>query len=426
MNPPRPADRAGRRRRRRWLLAAVVAVLAVWMVLPDEPQHDGLSLSEWVAAPAEAGRSPEDAAAALRAMEPRATATLLRWLQTRESRLRRRLCELAARQNWFTLEPDQAWERREWAMSGFALLGTNAAPAIPRLARLVDDPEIGPAALGALRGIGLPSAPVLLAALTNNNAEARNGIVRILAGEPFIDLPQALPSLLRALDDRDYQVQLTALGALAHCERQPQVVWPALAQRARDTNFAGRALALRALADAQAPADLAVPVFVAALADGNVESRRVAIAGLLRVEGDAALEPLLRALEDTDVAVRAKAAVGLGKFTQHIDRTLPLLHARLTNDLPVVRIAAANGLSKFGPAARRVVPDLLALLRESSSLPQQMMLQNTAGRALLKIDPEAAAQADIRPEEPPPARGRGRRGASLDMPPPASPPPQPE
>jgi hypothetical protein len=137
---------------------------------------------------AEAGRSPEEAAAALRAMEPRATPTLLRWLQTRESRLRRRLCELAARQNWFTLEPDRAWERREWAMSGFALLGTNAAPAIPRLARLVDDPEIGPAALGALRGIGLPSAPVLLAALTSQHAEARNGAVQILAKEPFIDL----------------------------------------------------------------------------------------------------------------------------------------------------------------------------------------------------------------------------------------------
>jgi HEAT repeat protein len=417
MNPPKPADRAGRRWRRRWLLAAIVAALAVWLAVPREPRHDGLSLSEWVAAPAEAGRSPEEAAAALRSMEPRATATLLRWLQTRESRWRRRLCELAARQNWFTLEPDRAWERREWAVSGFALLGTNAAPAIPRLARLVDDPEIGPAALGALRGIGLPSAPVLLAALTNNNAEARNGIVQILANEPFIDLPQALPSLLRALDDPDYQVQLTALGALAHCGRQPQVVWPALAQRGRDTNFDGRAFALRALTDAQASADLAVPVFVAALADGNLESRRAAIAGLLRVEGDAALEPLLRALEDSDVAVRAKAAVGLGKFPQHIDRILPLLHARLTNDLPVVRGAAANGLSKFGPASRRVVPDLMALLRETSSQPLQLMMQSAARGALLKIDPEAAARAGIRPEEPPSAGRRGRRGASLDMPP---------
>lgn len=411
-------------RRRQWCLpVAAVLALAGWLAVSREPSHDGLSLSEWIAGPAEAERTPEEAAAALRLMGPRVIPALLDWLQTRESRLRKRLRELAAWQSWFSIQPDSAWEKRAWAMAGFSLLGTNAAPAIPRLAALIDDPEIGPAALGALRGIGLPSAPVLLGALTNHHAEARNGMVQILAGEPFIDLPQALPALLRALDDADYQVQLTAISALAQCGRQPRNVWPALARRALDTNFAGRAFALRALADAQAPADIALPVFVAALGDGNAESRRAAIAGLTQLEGEAALEPLLKALQDGDVAVRCKAALGLGKFPQYVERLLPLLHERLTNDLPVVRGAAANGLSKFGPAARRVVPDLLTLLRETSSPPRHLMLQNMAARALQKIDPDAAAQAGIHPVEPPPARGRGRRGASFNVPPPIAPAP---
>ncbi|HXG49419.1 MAG TPA: hypothetical protein VNO52_17480 [Methylomirabilota bacterium] len=82
----------------------------------------------------------------------------------------------------------------------------------------------------------------------------------------------------------------------------------------------------------------------------------------------------------------------------------------------MVRAAAANGLSQFGPAARVVVPDLLTLLRQSSSLPQQMVLNNMAGRALLKIDPQAAAEAGLSPEEPPPAGRRGSRGAGSNQP----------
>jgi HEAT repeat protein len=308
-------------------------------------------------------------------------------------------------------------------VTGFALLGTNAAPAIPRLTAWINNPEFGPSALGALRGIGLPAAPALLAALTNGAAEARNGVVQILGSELFVDLPQSVPMLLRALDDTDYQVQLTAINTLARCECQPRVVWPALAQRARDTNFAGRSFALRALVDGSAPEELALPVFAAALEDGNPDARRAAIAGLLQVESEAALEPLIRALEDGDVAVRSKAAIGLGKFPQHIERLLPLLRERLTNDVPVVRGAAANGLSKFGPAARVVVPDLLMLLRETGSLPQQMILHNMAARALLNIDPQAAAEAGLRPEEPPSGRSRGRRGAGSVMPPPVAPAP---
>ncbi len=409
----------------RLLAAAVVVALAVWMFYPREPEHQGLSLSEWIAAPAEAGRTPDEVVAALLAMGDRVVPRLLDWLQTRESRWRTRLHDLSTRLDldWLTIEPDRAWERRDWGVTGFAILGANAAPSIPRLTAWINDPEIGPSALGALRGIGLPAAPALLAALTNGTAEARSGVVQILGSEWFVDLPQSVPMLLRALDDADYQVQLTAISSLAHCQRQPQSVWPALAQLARDTNFTGRSFALRALVDGSAPEELALPVFAAALDDGNADTRRAAVAGLLRVESEAALEPLIRALKDRDVAVRSKAAIGLGRFPQHIERLLPLLRERLTNDLPVVRGAAANGLSKFGPAARVIVPDLLMLLRETGSLPQQMMLHNMAARALLNINPQAAAEAGIRPEEPQSGRSRGRRGAGSVMPPPVTPAP---
>src|SRR5436190_16177893 len=321
-----------------WAVAVVLPVsliLAIWLRL--EPRHEGKTLTEWLSQPWDERVSDEDTAAALRAMGPRVLPTLLDWLQQRDSRMKRWIAMLADKQPFFELKLERADMRRETSVAGLRLLGTNAASAVPTLSKLIDDPELGDAALNGLAAIGEPASPVLLSALTNRLPSVRNTAIGLLVDDSFIELPGAIPALLRTIHDDNPQVQTAAIGAMARLERHRDVVHLAISEVATDTNSPSRADAIFALVMAKADPAISLPVFLAAMQNGPPDVRRRAALGLAQIESEEVLEPLIKALNDSEPAVRAKAATTVGRFSAQADRIIPLLHGLLTNDYPVVR-----------------------------------------------------------------------------------------
>ena len=98
---------------------------------------------------------------------------------------------------------------------------------------------------------------------------------------------------------------------------------------------------------------------------------------------------LLQALQGQDPAVRGPAAVSLGKIHWKPEVVIPLLIKYLQND--DLREAAAEALGEFGSLSKASIPELLLLLK----VPDKD-LHHAVGEALKKIDPEVAAQADVR------------------------------
>jgi len=103
---------------------------------------------------------------------------------------------------------------------------------------------------------------------------------------------------------------------------------------------------------------------------------------------------LLNALHDPDRGLRITAASALGMSVgisaAHRDAVIPALVEALSDPEPSVRGNAANSLGNYGTNARVAVPQLLKLLQDTNSFPQQ-----AGAGSLLRIDPAAATAAGV-------------------------------
>jgi hypothetical protein len=100
----------------------------------------------------------------------------------------------------------------------------------------------------------------------------------------------------------------------------------------------------------------------------------------------AAAPSLMLALKGKDLILRRAAAVSLGKIHAEPEVMIPLLITYL--DDQNMDEAAADGLGEYGTSAKAAVPKLISL-----STVRDKDLRHSVREALMKIDPEAAAQA---------------------------------
>lgn len=101
--------------------------------------------------------------------------------------------------------------------------------------------------------------------------------------------------------------------------------------------------------------------------------------------------PLLTRLKDPEPMVRARAANAVGMLQQQPSRSVPALIELLQDKDDWARCMAALGLDLYGDQAKPAVPALLSALTNCSST-----FRPFGTRALVKIDPQAAAKAGIR------------------------------
>ncbi len=218
-------------------LATGVFAYAIYSERPiPEPNYNGRSLSEWLALYTRAERNggvPTEAELAVRSIGTNALPFLIASLRYELPLWRKTLLTLAT---WpvegKTLDEGKVVYGRAWILgrtarqtetadTGFVILNTNAAPAIPALEVLMKDdrkPTKALRAIWALGEIGGPAVPALTNALADTNQANRCRIMEALYGieinsaNHYRDTPTGvcLPALTRALNDLDPEVRRQA------------------------------------------------------------------------------------------------------------------------------------------------------------------------------------------------------------------------
>jgi HEAT repeat protein len=220
-------------------LVCVIVAMVASSARPAEPSYQGRSLTKWLSLFREAevdSAQEKRACEAVRAIGTNAIPHLLRMLTS----------------------DDLQWQMD--AKSGFTILGSVAAPAVPALAKLLTstnelDMSMAAQALGE---IGAPALPVLMESLTNRHYK--------VATQAYLAIPAlgtnarpAIPILLRDLQHPNHFYRERAADALGSLHIEPEIVVPALTNLLDDPNLAARHLAIQSLGEFGSAAHSAVP-----------------------------------------------------------------------------------------------------------------------------------------------------------------------
>jgi HEAT repeat protein len=240
------------------LVAIGAASLLVGSRPAREPEYDGLPLSDYLRSLTYSQvRLERSARDAIRAIGPNAVPHLIKILDARESRFKNRFNEMANRQSFIRFRFEPLEPRQVQAAMACQELGPIAAPAIPSLGRLIDDPQLGSWAVAALAEIGPQTFPMLTNALSSRWPATRFAAV----GHLRLARPRerAVPPLLTALGSQESNMRSIAaesLGALG--VRTPEVV-AALEAHLDDPEMSVRITAARSLGWCGSAATSSVP-----------------------------------------------------------------------------------------------------------------------------------------------------------------------
>ncbi len=172
--------------KRIFLLLAAVGVLAalffLWPRGPREPVYQGKTLTQWVMQANRQQRRLEtqEARAALKAIGTNAVPFLLKDFTRPVSLWRMRLNERARQHPWIKFRFRNDYELIRVAGMGLLWLDSNAAPAVPVVARYLDDPLRALEVVFILSNTGEAAMPYLAAALSSTNITAARNAVSAL------------------------------------------------------------------------------------------------------------------------------------------------------------------------------------------------------------------------------------------------------
>jgi HEAT repeat protein len=290
---------------------------------------------------------------------------LLTLVKTRDSRFRVWLVEKAERLEGRFIRLHSASELQLRGIAGFEALGTNAAPAVGELTRLLDDRQLAFVAARCLENIG----------------------------------PAAEASLCRCLTNQDTQVRRLGVFALASATDDVEVYLNRIKDRLTDTDSGVRFATVQAIGAQDNAPELAVPLLISALADAEDNVCGEAANALSGFGTNAAASfSILTNLAITGRLAQAGSAL----------KALPLIAP--VEAIPVLSNVVVNGSSAFlGNALRglkTIAPQLaleMTLAAFRSSDPQRRLRavsvagtydMNTPGLADALIN----AAADSEPE----------------------------
>jgi hypothetical protein len=230
-----------------FLFTAIAAVsLIASLRQPREPEYDGVPLSDYLRSLTYSQvRLERSARDAIRAMGSNAVPHLIKILDARESRFKTRFNELAGRYSFtrfrFTLMDAQQVQ----AAMACQELGPAAAAAIPSLARLVDDPQLGSWAVAALAEVSPQTFPLLTNAMNSRWPATRFAAV----GQLRLARPRerAIPPLLVALGSQESNMRGIAAESLGALGLHSSKVVTALTACLDDPDTNVRVIAARSL-----------------------------------------------------------------------------------------------------------------------------------------------------------------------------------
>jgi HEAT repeat protein len=377
---------------------AGIGVVMLFVLRPWEPYYQFRPLSFWVdqciAGEIRASSTwldtrracPEKAAAAIRAIGPKAVPILLRKIHTPP--LYPRVYPILPIELQCRLpQPDSGFLVRNRAVHAISLLGHAAVPNLVRF-------------------------------LTDANSDVRQVVLRSLAFMG-VDADSAAVAVSKLLKDPDERIRMAALGALRAMGANRRRAIPALVEALQDSANSVDVLAAVAavLGAIGADAQVAAVELNDILTDPNSDARarEQAAVALCRIKGDTnAMAFLLEKLEncrknwskDPNAVsrwglVEPARQLAADDENEPVENTMP--PARLvgifvthSSDGFDTCLRVVNALGEMGPLAEPAVATLLDLIRQPNFHPSVKVLEprllKAAREALAKIDPEAASK----------------------------------
>jgi HEAT repeat protein len=412
-------------------LLALVSIVAsqVWQTSPrasPELFYQGKHLSAWLdpAEYHEGGVDPE-AERAVRQIGTNAIPFLLKLAAARDSPLKARVCarvpdgwldssvgrlerhamsleagnhEIVLPGEWFASYVRRSFHNHFSAAFGFEALGPAAKPAVPALIKLLDDgdDDIRETAAKGLRSIG-PEAQDAISSLINHLTDPDVYVCQASAAA-LENIPpksaEEVPKLLRVLSAPSNAEYVTAcvIDRLARFGGQAKAAVPAILPFLHHDFISMRSSAADALG--QIDPEAAKKALLNALDDADENIRMTAADGLgaMGPEAQDAIPALIQRLDDQDECVRAASAKALEKIPPKSVDEVPALQRVLSAppDDPFVIARVIDRLAKFQTRAEAAVPAILPYLRGGD-----VKARESAAKALIQIDPEAAKRARV-------------------------------
>ena len=237
-------------------------------------------------------------------------------------------------------------------------MGTNSAEAVAAVEKIFRQPNVGlsSAAAQVLGQMGSNAVPVLIAALDDGDYNIRAGACHALATLRTNAAP-AVPRLARFARDEQGPIVSAAFYALS---RAGAAAVPALTGMLSNTNSSIRSQALYALGAIGVDARTSVPAIHVALSDPVAEVRGRAVGTLSLLDGESAESHKVfgQALHDPDPTVRDAGVSAMIHRPRVARNNMSRLIELLQDSSPSVRASAAHAI---GQSAKWGEPALGAL-----------------------------------------------------------------
>jgi HEAT repeat protein len=266
------------------LAALVLCLVAVLASRTAEPRYRGRTLSSWLQQRWQTGSMDTQRVAevetAIHAIgAEKALPTLLTRLKTKESPIRAWAIDKAEKHHIRFLHLNSATECQLQGIVGFEVLGTNCAPAVGELAKLLADPELAFVATRCLAEIGKPAEAALCQCLTNKYPQVRDWSVGALASATD-DVEVYVNRIKPRLNDVESSVRFSTVQAIAAQAEAPDVAVPLLISALHDTDDSVASRAADGLAGFGTNALSAWPALTNLVANGRDGQRGAVLKAL--------------------------------------------------------------------------------------------------------------------------------------------------
>jgi len=324
---------------------------SVWIILlrTGEPRYQGRTLTSWLkqysSASLDETNQLAEAQEAIRAIGPKKSLPILiRLLKAKDGPIDRWVLNSSERFKLESLHWQTELDCELEGVAGFEVLGSNAAPAVEALTRMLDDKDRAFTAVRCLDDIGRPAESALRQCLTNSNSQVREWGVSALAGatddvEIYISRisgclkdPEALvrlstvraiggqdnapelavPILISALNDPDAHVSAQAADSLGGFSTNSMGAISALTTQIKQGEQTRSSSAMKALA-AIAPTE-AIPVLSNTVVNGTAALAGAALRSLKSIDPELSRQMTLAELRSPDSKRRSQAVGVAGTF----------------------------------------------------------------------------------------------------------------
>jgi HEAT repeat protein len=185
-------------------------------------------------------------------------------------------------------DPDSEAERIKAALKACGIIGQAAAPAIPEVAALLQEPGVTSEAAIALSYMGREAFPPLRDALSSDDPVVRREALRSigkLKDRAPLELNIVLPSLIAGMQDRDPSVRAVGATYLGIIHDGAEEAIPTLTEGLADPDAEVRRASAAALGSFGAAAAPALPALRKASTDRNEDVAREAGRSIVKLQG---------------------------------------------------------------------------------------------------------------------------------------------